>query len=512
MKLIDVKNILETIYSAPENEVIYEPENKKLYSYSIHIKDKAIFFIVSFNDTKYLFILSRNNDTIKNSFDGKIVKDEDGFDLKQCRLTTINRKALQEVFPETKPVTIGLKNSFGFGDRIGEANAGHLIALRKFDFMPVLAQQSIRELTRTNRTAEEVMDAAVWAVFQTGYSKGFGADGDHLKTKEDIDMLVKAGYTLFTFDPGEYVNNNADNLSTDELKSELAGYPWKEIEDTVDDARSRYLGKKLVVDNTLEITTDEAGLLRAYCKYGKCIAHVKSLYYHLKNKYPEHDSEVEMSVDETDSVTSVFEHYFIATELKRLGITFVSLAPRFVGDFEKGIDYKGDLKLFEEEYKKHAAIAAHYGYKISLHSGSDKFSVYEVIGKLKKGLVHVKTAGTSYLEALKVAAIKNPQLFREILEFSKGLYDNEKRTYHVSAEPEKLKLAKEYKNEELPGLFDSIDARQVLHVTFGRVLTEKDRSGNYLFKDRLIHCLKEHEQLHYEILVKHFNRHMQPFV
>jgi hypothetical protein len=391
MKLTEVKTILEFISASPENEVIYAPDNKKLYSHSIHFKDNAIFFIVSLSDIKYLFILSKNDNTLKNSFDGKIIKNEEGMDLKQCQLLTTNRKALQEIFPETKPVTIGQKNSFGFGDRIGEANAGHLIALRGFDFMPVLAQQSIRELTRTNRTAEEVMDAAVWAVFQEGYTKGFGADGDHLKTKKDIDMLVKAGYTLFTFDPGEYVNNNADSLSIEELKKELAGYPWEDIEDNIESACSRYLGKKIVIDKSLEIKTDEANLLRAYCKYGKCIAHVKSLYYHLKNKYPEHDSEVEMSVDETDSVTSVFEHYFISTELKRLGITFVSLAPRFPGDFEKGIDYKGDLKYFENEYKKHAAIAAHYGYKISLHSGSDKFSVYKVIGKLKKGLVPGKT-------------------------------------------------------------------------------------------------------------------------
>jgi len=58
-------------------------------------------------------------------------------------------------------------------------------------------------------------------------------------------------------------------------------------------------------------------------------------------------------------------------------------------------------------------------YKLSLHSGSDKFSVYRVIGNLKLGVTHVKTAGTSYLEALKVTAVKNPKLFREILDYSR---------------------------------------------------------------------------------------------
>ena len=110
-------------------------------------------------------------------------------------------------------------------------------------------------------------------------------------------------------------------------------------------------------------------------------------------------------------------HYFFANELTRLGVKYVSLAPRFIGAFEKGIDYKGDLDVFKTEYQKHLSIVRHFGnYKISLHSGSDKFSVYKVIGSLHEALTHVKTAGTSYLEALRVVAAKQPDFFREILD------------------------------------------------------------------------------------------------
>ena len=94
------------------------------------------------------------------------------------------------------------------------------------------------------------------------------------------------------------------------------------------------------------------------------------------------------------------------SELLRLGVKFVSLAPRFVGRFEKGVDYIGDLALFEAELAQHAAVQKHFGnYKISIHSGSDKFSIYPLFAKYTEGKVHLKTAGTSYLEALRVMAI-----------------------------------------------------------------------------------------------------------
>ena len=115
--------------------------------------------------------------------------------------------------------------------------------------------------------------------------------------------------------------------------------------------------------------------------------------------------ELEVSVDETDQPTSHAEHIYIASELKRLGVNWVSLAPRYVGRFEKGVDYIGDLAAFETDFAGHAAIARQFGpYKLSLHSGSDKFSIYPIAARLTGGLVHLKTAGTSYLEALRTIA------------------------------------------------------------------------------------------------------------
>jgi hypothetical protein len=490
-------------------------ENLKLQIYpaSLNDLDGELFFIAKEYGEKYLFIISRGNK--KNNyirFDGiEINSRVENLILKKCQLNTQNRKYIQQLFEFTKPVTIGLHNSFGFGDRIGLANAGHLRSLGKSNFKPILAQQSIRELTRTNRTADKVMDAAVWAVFQEGYKKGFGADADHLKTEDDITLMMTAGYKMLTFDPSAFVNNDADNYSQSELKKIVDDFNWINFGSSFEGLKKEYL-TETKIDKELSLKPAEINLMRALVKYGDALIHIKNLYSYLKKNFAGDNYEVEISVDETDSVTSTFEHFFIAKELKRLKIDFISLALRFVGDFEKGIDYKGDLNLFKREYINHLKIVKYIGnYKISLHSGSDKFSVYKVIGSLKDASTHVKTAGTSYLEALKVTALKEPDLFRKILDFSRDLYEEEKKTYHVSAVIGKVKDSCSYNNEELLELFNLDDARQVLHVTFGRVLTEKDSAGNHLFKQKIINCLNQNEELHYKILIRHFNKHLKPF-
>jgi hypothetical protein len=222
--------------------------------------------------------------------------------------------------------------------------------------------------------------------------------------------------------------------------------------------------------------------------------------------------EVEVSVDETAAVTTPFEHWLVASELRRLGVRWVGLAPRFIGDFEKGIDYRGDLEVFRLEYLKHLAVAEALGpYKISIHSGSDKFGVYGVIGEIGRGGVHVKTAGTSYLEALRTVAACEPQLFGEILDFSRSLYQDERRTYHVSGRLERVPEATTVEDAALAKLFEDDDARQVLHVTFGRVLTDRGADGEYLFKNRLLEALKKHEAEHFKNLEAHFRRHTAPF-
>lgn len=494
---------------------IINSKHLKIYPRSIFEHNQILFFIAKEDKNKNLYLLyEKKCESVASQFKGSnfSLTDTEDLNIKRCVLNTANRKALQKHFDFTNPKCIGLANSFGFGDRIGLANAAHIRSLDKSKFKPVLAQQSIRELTRTNRTPAEVIDAAVWSVFQEGYTTGFGTDADHIKTTADIDLMVENGFKLFTFDPGEYVHNEADSLNEQQLDDEIQKMNWNGLFTNYSFLEETFLNKKFHITADLELSVNKIALKRAILKYGDALSHIKKMYDHLRTNYQSYESEVEVSVDETESVTSPFEHFFIVKELNRLGIEMISLAPRFVGDFEKGIDYKGDLNLFKEEYLKHLAISKYFGnYKISLHSGSDKFSIYKVIGEINNGFIHVKTAGTSYLEALKVVAMIEPKLFREILDFSTALFESEKKSYHVSADVTRLKSAAQYSDEELIELFTNIDCRQVLHVTFGRVLTDKNENRDFIFKDKILELLKNNEETHYEIIIAHFKKHLNPF-
>ena len=518
MVVSEIKKIAESISSNDSNSLIKIASlaNVEVYLYpqSIINLNDDLFFIGKYKNDKKLFIISEDKESkYVNGFEGeKIPLTEEKIVCLTCPQIHSNVIKLQTLFSFTKPILLGLSNSFGFGDRIGLANHAHLRALSGSSFKPILAQQSIRELTRTKRTPNDVMDAAVWAVFQEGYKEGFGSDADHLKTTNDIDLMINAGFTMFTFDPSEFVINEADSLEIPELEKTTESLNWKVLDETFENLVERYnkvkfdLGENLIIHPTYE------DILRATVKYGNAVAHLKYLFDYLNNNYSDLPFEVEISVDETESVTTPFEHFFIASELNRLGVKIVSLAPRFIGDFEKGIDYKGDLNVFKEEYLKHVKISEYFGsYKISLHSGSDKFGVYKTIGSLNRGYTHVKTAGTSYLEAIKVVAFAEPTEFRKILDFSRIEYEKEKESYHVSADIKNVKSSENYSDEQLIGLFDQNDARQVLHVTFGKVLTSLDENGKLLFKDKIYNCLKNNEDIHYKYLINHFRNHLNPF-
>jgi len=419
---------------------------------------------------------------------------------------------VRENFPWAVPRTFGLSTSIGLGDRLGLATPGHLQAVEGTGCVPFVAQQSIREMTRTQRTPQQVMDDAMWGVFQTGWREGFGSDADHLKTPEDIDRCLAVGFTMYTFDPGDHVRSDADTMDKTSLQRAFEGMNWGDLETSLSDIRSIYLGKSFPLDQGPSISLDEETLFRAMVKYGGAIAHSVRMYRHLTEKCGSHPFEVEISVDETDTPTTVAEHYLVSAELKRLGVQWVSLAPRFIGAFEKGIDYKGDLSAFRESFAAHAAVARTLGpYKLSLHSGSDKFSVYPIAAELTDGLVHLKTAGTSYLEALRVVARKSPDLFRRILDFAFTRFDEDRASYHISAQIETVPPSSELDDSQLEVVLDINDGRQLLHVTYGSVLTAQNEQGNYLFRDELLDVLIDNEEEHFAILADHMKKHIQPF-
>ena len=414
----------------------------------------------------------------------------------------------------TPCVTLGLAPSFGFGDRIGLATPGHVEAMKRSGagIEPIYPQQSIREMARTSRSPEEVMKDAIDGMHQAGWTGRTGADADHLKTNEDVDRTFAAGFTFFTIDPSDNVDEHADGYDETTLRDKFAS-----VRDQID-WFDNYLGHDIKLATGTSVVLDEEACMRCAVKYGAAINHAIAVADHIRSVHEAagRNHEIELSVDETEQPTTLAEHYIIADQCVMRGMQLVSLAPRFVGDFEKGVDYKGDTAELEASLNEHAAIADLLGpYKLSLHSGSDKVSMYTALARATKGRFHVKTAGTSYLEALRVVARHDEPLFRRIVDFSRSRYDTDKATYHVAATNESVKpgsditdaaeLEKLYLErwEDVPaGMGFTEPGRQILHCTFGSVLTHAD------FGPAVRAVLEANPETYKEVLADHFSRHL----
>ncbi|MCL2381411.1 MAG: tagaturonate epimerase family protein [Treponema sp.] len=414
-------------------------------------------------------------------------------------LNHTNAGVLRKLFPFTAPSRV-LKydRSFGVGDRLGIATPGHIRLFQRYDAYPVFAQQSVRELTLTGRTYKDVLDAASFAVFREGFKKPWGADGDHLKAASDVENALSLGFTMITLDCSEHINNNITDENAPPLPKKYA---------------DRYLGtvsapKEFDTGETLRLSFTEGELKKIAAVYENAITFAIGIYNEFF-KGGTYNADLEISIDETSTPTTPLAHYFVARELIDAGVSFATLAPRFCGEFQKGIDYKGDLAQFKKEIEIHAIIARHFDYKLSIHSGSDKFSVFPFIGKATKSRFHVKTAGTNWLEAMRVIALKAPALYREVHTYAlEHAFDEARAYYHVTANLKNIPQLDTLEDGELPGLFEQDDSRQLIHITYGLILNKKNPDGSYTFKDRLYALWRDCEGDYAEALEKHIGRHL----
>ncbi len=410
-----------------------------------------------------------------------------------------NAEKLRSIFPWTAPARVLTRDkTMGVGDRLGIAGDGHIRVFRKYpEITPILSQQSIRELNLTNRTFADVLDSATFAVFRNGFTTGFGADGDHVKTAEEVEYALSSGFTMITLDCSEQIDNSIEKLLPEQVKAMYK--PNKVFEDL-------YLNKIFDIGEGIKISFDEDLFMRTVLTYSKALDHAEYIFKNVVCKNNEQLADFEVSIDETLTPTLPQQHFFVANELVRRNVNIATVAPRFCGEFQKGIDYVGDLKQFAEEMKIHAGIARFFGYKISVHSGSDKFSVFPSVGKETRGRFHLKTAGTNWLEAMKLVAIKDPSLYREVHKYALSVFDEARKYYHVTTDIEKIPAVDSLKDNELADLFKNNDARQLIHITYGLILNEK-KDGKYLFKDRLYDLWREFREDYYNLLESHIGHH-----
>ena len=426
--------------------------------------------------------------------------------------------ALWSEKPWTRPQPIGLIPSMGYGDRIGLATSGHILAHKNSGLerkvAPIFAQQSAREMARTGRSPVDVMLDACRALGESDYRGEVGADADHLKTREQVRGCMEAGFTWFTADPSDEVDDEADNLSSAQVEQSFqklrTEFP-REFDHYIFD----YAQIHSIEGVAEPIVAKAEEIERIALKYGRALLRVRDIHDWITDGWRSDEPfDFEVSIDETSTHTTPLAHLLIIRELKRLGIRIVALAPRFVGEFQKGIDYIGDLEEFRQSLQVHVAIVRVEGpYKISVHSGSDKFSIYPILAEECGGLLHLKTAGTSYLEGLRVIARKNPHLFRSVAKFSAGVFENQRATYHLKADLMNFPDPDKVPDSALEKAFlvspGAADARQILHVAFGSVLTDE---GGQRFGEPMKGLLEKQNDEYADVLAVHFARHLGAFI
>ncbi len=306
------------------------------------------------------------------------------------------------------------KYSFGVGDRFVHQGEAQLKALMKgaglgIEFIPVW-NKSYREHTTVNSNPNDTRIEADAAVKALGWESQYFVDADHINMS-NVDWFIESS-DFFTLDVADYIGKKAD-------EAELA---------TFIKANEKYIGSLQVPGISEPFEISKELLIEIAGKFLYAVKEASLIFQHIRSKKGEGTFIPEVSMDEVEEAQSPVEMFFILSALAFYNIPAQTIAPKFTGRFNKGVDYVGDVELFRKEFEQDLLVIdfaiKEFGLpenlKLSIHSGSDKFSIYpimaELIKKYDKG-IHVKTAGTTWLEeviGLAIASKKSLNLVKEI--------------------------------------------------------------------------------------------------
>jgi hypothetical protein len=333
------------------------------------------------------------------------------------------------------------KYSFGLGDRFGRQAKAQLQAVlaAKADGVNIVPvwNKSYREHTIMGTSPEQTYKAAKEAVETLGWQDSFYVDADHIQIS-NVDLFM-ASSNYFTIDIADSIGRSADD---DKINDFLGKY-------------SKYLGTLIVPKIVEPPHANEKQLNSIAHKYLKAIEQAGYIYRHIQSAKGKANFITEVSLDETNTPQTPVELFFILAAIADQDIPAQTIAPKFTGRFLKGIDYIGDIEQFTKEFEQLLAIISfavnEFGLpdnlKLSIHSGSDKFSLYKPINKaLKKydsGL-HLKTAGTTWLEELTALASADS----EGLSIAKRIYTNAYERFDELCAP--YKTVVDIEKEKLP--------------------------------------------------------------
>jgi hypothetical protein len=287
--------------------------------------------------------------------------------------------------------------SFGVGDRFGQQAAAQLRAFQKLEqdgclVIPVW-NKSNREHSFIGSEPASVRVAAERAVQQCDWRHPWHVDADHIRL-DTVDRFLDPS-DFFTIDVADSIGSSA---SQSDLDAFIARHP--ELREPLEIAG---------IPTPLPFSREM--LAQIASKYLLAVQDAGRIFRHIQNRKGIGGFIAEVSMDETDQPQMPQDLLVILAAMADEGISLQTVAPKFTGRFNKGVDYVGDLKQFEREFLDDLAVIDYairaYGLpsnlKLSVHSGSDKFSLYGVIGRAirsRNAGLHIKTAGTTWLEEL----------------------------------------------------------------------------------------------------------------
>lgn len=481
----------------------------KIYPRSFCSKKGLQYGLIRTSEGKKLFVMGTRENVLKDAFRGNCHHQSPS--LKLCDLSDENTECLMGLFPPTKPISLrGYSMTVAIGDCLGLATPGHIRAVKKFQVHPVLAQPSGKGNAETRRNFTQMIQDAAWAVFQEHYQEGYGAGGDHLKSLQEVKEALDAGVSMITLDP------------TGKMRSEAFQDPIELIDrrfkEEIDEGDAKvtfhlFLDKEFVLkgpEGQVAICFDEESVKRNTLFFYKALDFIEEVYQLIRSKTRNQPLvDFEISMEGAPFPTSPENHFFFALELSHRGVHIQSLAPQFVGEFRKGMDDREDREAFRRQFYKHILIAQDYGnYKISIHSESNKLSFLSEKGGLPNDSLHLKTAETSWLEAMRLVALRNPSLYREMHRYALILFKEASKRYPVTTDLSQIPNLQELHDQELPRLLDQEDSRQLLPIPYGYLLNAKDKAGKNLFRDPLYHTLTQYEEEYWSLLEKHMKNHL----
>jgi len=405
--------------------------------------------------------------------------------------------------------------SLGTGDRFGQEGEAQLRAIKKAqqDFNTLITpvwNKSHREHEIIGTNPQDVRNEADQTVAALGWEGSYCVDADHI-TRDIVDGYIKYS-DFFTIDVADYIGKPVKASRIDSFLQQNISL----------------VGSLKIpgINKVFEVT--EAFLRDWAEQYLAAILEAKEIYKKISSQ-KEGEVCYEISIDEVETSQTPIELYFILKTVAEQGIPIDTVAPKFTGDFLKGVDYIGNIDQFIQEFEQDILIISHVlnqynlpdNLKLSIHSGSDKFSLYSHIYHLLEQYdagVHLKTSGTTWLAEL----IGLAESGEEGLQMAKNIYHNAYQRFEELTAPyttvvdiKREELPKPHKIDQLGGRdftnklehqpenpeFDP-QLRQLLHCSY-KIAAEMG--------EEFINLLKQHDEIIGKRVTHNlFNRHICP--